>query len=147
MGTYLVDQPNYWNRIPPGLEGVIAASDAEGLMSSVYALGADSDASTPMAAVLKMPPGYVLPRHAHPCDRFEVIVQGSLAVGNQILTAGDVMTAESGKFYGPHTAGEEGCITVEVFSSRRGSHVLLVETESGPTEFDLTTVSMDSIPV
>ena len=87
---------------------------------------------SPAAHLLPMPPGYRLFRHGHPCYRFEVIVQGSLELGDgRIANVGDVFTAEPGALYGPHTAGPEGCTTIEFFSRLEAAYTLLYEGPGG----------------
>jgi hypothetical protein len=66
------------------------------------------------------PPGYVLPRHRHASHRLEVVIQGSLEVDGRVLGPGDVMWSQAGEFYGPHVAGPDGALTVEIFSSSDG---------------------------
>ena len=87
--------------------------------------------TTPVAAMLQMPPNFVLPRHAHPVERFEVVVLGTLDVGERVLRPGDVMVSAANEFYGPHVAGPDGCTTVEVFSSITGVGNSVQEAEDG----------------
>lgn len=87
----------------------------EGIATSFFLLGKRED-NPPLVAPLRMEPGYILPRHAHDCYRMEIVVQGSLDVGDKILRAGSVMITEPGVLYGPHIAGPEGCTTVEICS-------------------------------
>jgi hypothetical protein len=79
-------------------------------------MGPDGEQHVPGVVMLELNPGRVLERHAHACYRFETVVRGSLYVGDKVLRPGDVMTAEPYEFYGPHTAGADGCLTAEVFS-------------------------------
>jgi len=82
-----------------------------------------------------MPPGYVLLRHGHPCHRFEVVIQGSLEIGDgRTAKAGDVFTALPGQLYGPHTAGSEGCTTIEIFSELDAMWRLMVESPEGTVQ-------------
>jgi anti-sigma factor ChrR (cupin superfamily) len=102
----------------------------------VYVLDDDQESwDSPAVVVLEMPPNYVLFRHAHVCHRFEVVVKGSLEAGGRILGPGDVMTARPGELYGPHTAGPEGCTTVEVFGSLEGVFRVLAPMAEGVFEF------------
>jgi hypothetical protein len=100
--------------------------------------GSKESMSVPAAYLLQMPPGYVLFRHGHPCYRWEVVVQGSLEIGDgRVATTGDVFTALPGELYGPHTAGPEGCTTIEVFSELDAMFRLLVEGPDGqPLEIE-----------
>ncbi len=99
----------------------------------------DDDWDAPAAVVLEMPPGYVLFRHAHICHRFEVIVKGSLEADGKWLGPGDVMTAKPGEMYGPHTAGPQGCTTVEVFGSLEGVFRVIAASGTETREFDFRT--------
>jgi hypothetical protein len=75
--------------------------------------------------------------HAHTCERFEVIVRGSLEVDGRLVGPGHVMTAAPGELYGPHVAGPEGCATAEVFSDLEGVFRILVEQpDGGVREYD-----------
>jgi hypothetical protein len=90
------------------------------------------DFSVPAAFFLEMPPDYTLFRHGHPCQRFEIVIRGSLDLGDgRIAKAGDTFTADPFTLYGPHTAGPEGCTTIEVFSALEGMFRLLYEDENG----------------
>jgi hypothetical protein len=128
------DDPGFWARCPKALEPLLQG----GLGASYFLLGDQAD-NPPTAIVLRMGPNWVLARHAHDCHRLEVIVQGSLDVGERVLGPGDVMISEPGVAYGPHVAGPDGCTTVEVFTNYRASHVTLIETPDGLVECDLAT--------
>ncbi|TDD33102.1 hypothetical protein E1287_20610 [Actinomadura sp. KC06] len=90
-------------------------------LGSVF-MGDDlDDPQVPVASLLQIAPGDTLPRHAHDCFRVEVMVRGSLQVpGGRTLVPGDVMVSRPGEFYGPHVAGPEGSLSVEIFSAARG---------------------------
>ena len=81
----------------------------------------------------------MLPRHGHDCHRFEIVVQGTLDVGERVLEVGDVMVTEPNVVYGPHIAGPYGCTTYEIFSNHHGSHVILFDLAQGLVECDLST--------
>jgi hypothetical protein len=113
----------------------LAAAGIDPAHSSTWILSANPDETrgdSPSAYLLTMQPGYVLFRHGHPCFRFEVIIQGSLEIGDgRTATVGDVFTAEPGELYGPHTAGPEGCTTIEFFSRLEAAYTLLYEGPDG----------------
>jgi hypothetical protein len=46
------------------------------------------------------------------------------------------MIARPGDAYGPHTAGPEGCRTLEIFSKLAGAHHQMLETPDGPIEIE-----------
>jgi hypothetical protein len=135
MAEYLsMDDPTFWARCPKELQPLIQNN----LKASYFLMGDRKD-NPPTVIALHLGPGWVLARHAHSGHRFEVIVQGSLDVGEKILKAGDIMMSEPGVPYGPHVAGSEGCTTFEIFTNYRDSYVTLLEGPNGVEECDLTT--------
>jgi hypothetical protein len=98
----------------------------------LWHISTSRDLSGATAILLRMPPGYVLFRHGHPCNRFEVVVQGSLELGDgRVAHPGDAFSAEPGELYGPHTAGPDGCTTFEIFSELDGLFRVLYEDDDG----------------
>ena len=49
------------------------------------------------------------------------------------------MVARSGEAYGPHVAGQDGCVTLEIFSTLAGAHHQILETPKGPVDIDFGT--------
>lgn len=68
----------------------------------------------------------------------EIVVSGSLLVGDDVLGPGDVMTSRADEMYGPHVAGPEGCVTFEIFGRLDGTSRTTYDIENGPV-----TVEMD----
>ncbi len=132
MTTFRQADPGFWSSQPEFLKPLQAACEPFGLRIRHFVMGDPDDPGTPSAAVLEMPAGYVLPRHAHPCERLEVIIAGTLLVGDDALVPGDVMTTPAGEMYGPHVAGPDGCTTVEIFRSVMGNGNITLDTEAGP---------------
>jgi quercetin dioxygenase-like cupin family protein len=133
------DTEGYWDRYPPHLAGMAHVMEASGLTpATMHVLGDPADESAPATLIFTMAPNLVLPRHAHSCERFEVVLEGSLKVeDNELeLGPGDVMIARPGEAYGPHTAGPEGCRTLEIFSTLAGAHSILFETPDGILSVD-----------
>jgi len=92
----------------------------QGIDLGVAVLGEKSD-NPPSVMLLELPPGHVLERHAHNTHRIEIVVRGSIITPDgKELRAGDVSTSGPGEFYGPLTAGSEGCLSVEIFGDIRG---------------------------
>lgn len=131
MAYHSMKDPGFWDMEPSYLKSVQDACRPFGLNILHFVMGDPDSAATPVAALLEMPPGYVLPRHAHPVARFEVVVQGTLDAGGRVLGPGDVMVSPAGEFYGPHTAGPNGCTTVEFFSSITGTGNVVYDTPEG----------------
>jgi hypothetical protein len=60
------------------------------------------------------------------------VVRGSLEIGDgRIAGPGDVFTAGAGTLYGPHTAGPEGCTTIEFFGELDGMFRMMYEGPDG----------------
>jgi len=117
---------------PEWFAAAVAPMGADAARMPVWHLGTAQDWSVPAAYLLRMPPGYRLFRHGHPCTRFEVVVQGSLDVGDgRTAHPGDIFTAEPGELYGPHVAGPEGCTTIEIFGEIEGMFHVLYEAADG----------------
>jgi hypothetical protein len=126
--------PNYFKFSDPGyfeaiaspsmrVSGAVTREVMPGWNLGAILMGDDeADPNTPVASMLWIAPGDTLPRHAHDCFRVEVIVVGSIDVpGGVMLHPGDVMTSRPGEYYGPHIAGPEGCLSVEIFSTAKGT--------------------------
>lgn len=126
MPVYSPDEPGYWDRFPPDLKDMKAVVDAQGVRVSFHILGDATDDAAPTAMMFHMPPGYELPRHGHPCQRLEVVIEGTLRVGDHVYGPGTVLASDDSTPYGPHYAGANGCVTMEIFSSRVGAHSLMV---------------------
>jgi hypothetical protein len=124
------DDAAYWRDWPPVLAAYEEALRDTTARVAWFTMG-EPDADPPTAVVLDLGPGEVIPRHAHGCERFEIIVRGTLDVGDRILGPGDVMRARAGEVYGPHVAGPEGCTTCEFFTSFEQAYKPIMELPDG----------------
>lgn len=131
MPTYSLDHDaDYWQS-PERFRSMFEQASTIGNKASLFAIGDPDDDDTPMAFILQMEPGFVITRHAHPCDRFETIVRGSLEVDGRTLLPGDVLMHAAHELYGPKTAGPNGCTTVEVFAKAVGAYERITEEPDG----------------
>ena len=130
-----LDDAELWELCPDNMRHAIQGG-VTGL--AYFPLGEMKDNPATVVA-LRMGPGCVLPRHGHDCYRFEIVVRGTLDVGERMLGVGDIMVSEPNKVYGPHIAGPEGCTTFEIFSNHKASHVVLFDLPRGLVECDVTT--------
>jgi hypothetical protein len=130
MTIYRQTDPSIWENGPEFLQWVRSPERASEI--SMFNMSTDpEDPDAPMAMLLRLPPGYVLQRHGHDCYRVEVLIEGSLTVeGGHVLEPGDVSVTEPHVFYGPHIAGPEGSLSVEIFS-RSTSVAALFENDEG----------------
>ena len=135
MAFMSMDDSEFWTNGPEELKHVVQWGRG-GL--AYFLLGERKD-NPPTVVALRLGPGEVLTRHAHDCYRFEIVVQGTLDVGERILKPGDIMISPPGVAYGPHMAGPEGCTAFEVFSNHRASYVPILEMPEGPVEYDIST--------
>jgi hypothetical protein len=61
------------------------------------------------------------------------MVRGSLDVGGgRILQPGDVMITQPREFYGPHVAGPEGTLSVEILGAGRGMENMITPEDDTP---------------
>ena len=121
MASYAANDPAYFSISPADLKYAQIGAEAMGYRNAIFRMGPDDDKDAPAVVMLYLPPGGVLPRHSHACYRLEVVVQGSMqAEDGAWLHPGDVRTSAPGEPYGPHTAGPQGVLSVEVFSSGVG---------------------------
>lgn len=131
---------DYWGVVPAGVPwaaAVVGAGDAQGLKSSMYLLGDADDERSPVAAIVSYPPLWVLPRHSHDSDRFEIVISGTVEVDGKWLRQGDVWTSSANQFYGPHNVGPEGCTTLELMSASGGRR-LAFDMGDGTVNVDFT---------
>jgi hypothetical protein len=124
--------PDFWGLQPEYLQSVQDVCTPLDVGILHFVLGDPDVDTTPVAAMLKMPPNFVLPRHAHDCERLEMVVRGTLEVDGEILRPGDISIARPMEMYGPHVAGPEGCVTLEFFSSMQGVGQVILDTPDGP---------------
>ena len=119
--------PEYWQNLGSKMAAAITERvEPIGVKLAHFVMADDpEDMDAPLATILYMPPNYVLIRHAHECYRVEVIIEGTVHVGDRVLRAGDVSVSGPGIAYGPHTAGPTGCLTVEIFSRQEALEPLL----------------------
>ncbi len=129
-----IDDPDFFDRMPDHLKHMQNGRGDGGNLA--YFLMGEAKDNPPTVACLKIAPKGIIGRHTHNCYRFEVVVRGTLDVGDRILKPGDVMVSEPYVFYGPHVAGPEGCTTFEIFSNHTGSHAPILETDKGLEVFD-----------
>lgn len=104
----------------PGFEFSREIAHEQGIDLGVVVLG-ERETNPASAMLLQLPPGHVLERHAHDTHRMEIVVKGSIVTADgQELLPGDVAVSGPGEFYGPLTAGSEGCLSVEIFGEIAG---------------------------
>ena len=133
MPDYSMDEdPDYW-QAPERFRAIFEKMRSLGIRASYFPLGDANNDTTPVAVVVEMPPGFVIMRHAHPCDRFETIVRGTLETDDRVLRPGDVMVSAAGELYGPKHAGKDGCTTIEVFGTASGVTKRIEERADGST--------------
>jgi hypothetical protein len=68
-----IDDPEFWKNCPQGLELISKSMEGTGGGVAYFVMGEPKD-NAPTVVALRMAPNWVLPRHAHDCYRFEVVV-------------------------------------------------------------------------
>ena len=81
----------------------------------------DEDGEPGTAAILCIDyqPGFFVAAHKHRTGHVELIVDGSLRVGDQWEHKGDIRVVPAGVSYGPIQAGDQGCKGMEFFADRK----------------------------
>jgi hypothetical protein len=70
----------------------------------------DSQETGPWVMHVRHRPNYQEPRHWHEADTVYVFTAGEMTIGEEgTYRPGDVRWVREGTFYGPETAGAEGC--------------------------------------
>jgi hypothetical protein len=80
MAFMSIDEPEFWKNCPKGLELIAKSMEGTGGGVAYFVMG-DPEKNAPTVVALRMAPNWILPRHAHDCYRFEIVVQGTLDVG------------------------------------------------------------------
>lgn len=138
MAFYSLNEPELWGRHTGGWEVVAAEGGLDGLSLANFILGKTED-NAATATIVRFNPGYRLSHHSHDSFRLEIVLQGTMIVGDRTLEPGSIMFSEPGVFYGPHVAGPDGCTTIEIFSNYKASHALLLKDNAEIVECDLFT--------
>lgn len=114
---YRYGDPDFWESLTtPSMRARLDAARAIGWAFGPMLMADGERTDVPVVGMLEMPPNGVLPRNRRGCDRIEVIVRGSVDVGDGVtLGPGDVEVTRAGEFFGPHVAGPDGVLSVEVF--------------------------------
>jgi anti-sigma factor ChrR (cupin superfamily) len=133
MPDYSMENPDYW-QAPERFRALFDKMHSLGVRVSYFPVGDPASDDTPVAVVVEMKPGFVIMRHAHPCDRFETIIRGTLETEDRTLRVGDVMTSAAHEMYGPKTAGKDGCTTIEIFGKASGVTKRIEERPGGKVE-------------
>ena len=137
------DEAGFWGRSPAKyLTPLVRVSKAERVPLSIFAMGDPNKPDTPAFAVFKLHANSVLPRHSHPCERFEVVVAGSMQAvgpgdGGRVLGEGDVMLAGPDELYGPHIVGPDGLTVIEYFGGIRGLYDITFQWDTDPSRVNL----------
>jgi anti-sigma factor ChrR (cupin superfamily) len=129
-----INDPAFWGHVPaPYLQPLVDACLPLDLGYRLFALGDPHDKETPAVTLFKATPGYVLPRHSHECERFEVVVEGSLTDEHGVVHGpGSILTAKPDQMYGPSVAGAEGYVSAEFFSRLAGTYEITWASKDGP---------------
>jgi hypothetical protein len=120
MDVVLASDPGYWDRAPERLRWAQVGARAMDQDLALHVLGDEANEAAAVIELLRMPPGYVLSRHHHSTWRFEILLQGSVTIGELTLRPGDIFITRPDEDYGPLTAGPDGVTSLEMFSASDG---------------------------
>jgi hypothetical protein len=77
----------------------------------------------PWAMQIRFAPGYVESPHWHEADTFYIITKGEMVVGDEgAYRPGDVRWVRARTFYGPETAGADGCEFILIGAGNPAMH-------------------------
>jgi hypothetical protein len=139
VAYFKFSEDEYYLQAPEWLKKVFPMLDTTENGIAMYVLGPEEKGwDAPAVSVLEMEPNYTLFKHAHPCYRFEIICRGEMTNEHGVvLKPGDVMFTPPMEAYGPHTAGPEGCVTLEVFAELGDAMRVFTDDKDGNfREFD-----------
>jgi len=92
------------------------------LGSKVAIIDIDGEDGVPGSAIvmaIEYAPDFYVAAHRHATGHVEVILEGSLQVGDHWERPGDMRVVPANCSYGPLQAGPEGCKGLEFFPDRR----------------------------
>jgi hypothetical protein len=81
--------------------------------------GEDGKPGSAVILCIDYQPGFFVDAHKHRTGHVELIVDGSVRVGDQWERKGDIRVVPAGVSYGPIQAGDEGCKAMEFFADRK----------------------------
>lgn len=91
------------------------------LGSKVAVLATEEEAGRPEVVMLaiEFEPGFYVAPHQHPTGHIEVILEGSLYIGDRLELPGEIRVSPPYESYGPLKAGPDGCKCLEIFPDRQ----------------------------
>jgi hypothetical protein len=103
--------PQNWDQLPfeDFLENKLA----------VISTGEEGEGSGVVVLCIDSPPGFYVAPHKHTAGHIEVVLEGSLYIGEHLEKPGDVRVSPPYESYGPLRTGPEGCKYLEIFPNRQ----------------------------
>src|SRR5688572_24932474 len=118
MTYHRLISPSYFDDIThPSLRWVQDDAASTGKHAGAIRMADDLESEVPAAQMIMLRPGAIVPRHAHDCHVVQVVVIGSLDVGEgDPLTEGDVIVTQPGEYSGPRVAGSGGALLATFYA-------------------------------
>ncbi len=110
-----------------------------------FILGDRSQPDAPQVWIVKLPPGFIVPKHYHKTHRLEIVLEGSYELGGKFRGVGELTFLSGSKVYGPMVVGADGVTTLEVFSSGRDMEPIFADPPSAATAASLACMGMAPI--
>jgi hypothetical protein len=140
-----IEDPGFYRLGPAEYAYQQVMSEASGMKFASFVMSdSDKDDEAPCVSLLWIEPNGRLPKHSHDCHRVEVVVRGSIDVAGRTLSAGHVAISGPGEWYGPHIAGPDGCLSVEVFSTLKGQ-IAHLDDEPSPEDAKVVANAMKAL--
>ena len=107
------------------------------LGSKVAVLATEEESGQPEVVMLaiEFEPGFTVAPHRHSTGHIEVILEGSLYIGDRLELPGEVRVSPAHESYGPLVAGPEGCKCLEIFPDRRAVIPIVDDPAAAATQF------------
>jgi hypothetical protein len=133
---FAMSKPSFWGRSPEWRRPIIERGRQVGTTNTYFVLGNKDDRDAPSAVIVRFAPDAVIVHHSHPCERMEIVIQGSPTVGDK---PGDVTKSGANEMYGPRYPGPDGSTSVKISSTARDSELITYATPRGDVTLDLPT--------
>ncbi|HSY16087.1 MAG TPA: hypothetical protein VK816_08885 [Jatrophihabitantaceae bacterium] len=102
--------PQAWNDLP--------FEDFLGSKVAVLATEEEAGQAGVVMLAIEFQPGFYVAPHHHRTGHIEIVLEGSLYIGDHLEGPGDIRVSPPYESYGPLKAGPEGCKCLEIFSDR-----------------------------
>jgi len=95
----------------------------KGMGIARFFLGDPGGDDTPLVLITSYPPDFQVGAHKHSSEYVEIILEGSMKIGREWFSRGDIRQVPAGKAYGPLISGPQGCTAAVVYRSNSSTPI------------------------